>query len=155
MRKHPPFFVTGITQLQSRFATCHQIFEESNYIMVSFRDHHTHLVLATLQTCAILGGSLLTAAFMKYRESTGTDRWWCGSFTEGLLTYTRFLGFSFLLIPIIWVFGSIWLERHHSHSHTRTLTLALGSLILVGVIALFYWLVTIAAYPRIISPISA
>ena len=98
---------------------------------------------------------MLTAAFMKFRERTGGDSNWYGSFSESLLTFTRFWGFSFLIIPAIWIIGSAWMERHHPHQHLRSISLTLGSLILAGVIILFYWLVSIAAAPPIISPVQA
>lgn len=123
--------------------------------MVSFREHHSYLVLGTFQACTILGGSLLTAAFMKYRENTGSDAWWYGRFSEGLLTYTRFWGFTFLLIPIIWVVASIWFERRHTQFPARTISLFLGSLILIASVIVFYHLVSIAASPEIVSPVRA
>ena len=85
-------------------------------------------ILTLLQTCLIIGGSLLTRAILKvfgYPEVS----WGVKAFP----VFVRDWWLLLILVPVAWCFTSIWSEeRSHWFSQRMTLITGMALLVLTG-----------------------
>ena len=88
-------------------------------------------VFAVLQSALIVGGSLTTAALMKARGFPDSSQFW-----HPFALFVRSWGFLLILIPGIWVVGTIWLERSRSLDFTTRWTVISGLLVSAGLVLL-------------------
>jgi len=87
----------------------------------------TQSVLAVLQSALIVGGSLTTATLMKARGYPDSSQYW-----HPWALFVRNWGFLLILIPAIWVVGTIWLERNRSLDFSTRGTVVTGMLVFAG-----------------------
>lgn len=90
------------------------------------RDNAMQSIFAAAQSVVIVAGSLLTAATPRMRGGEGP---W-------LPVFVRDWGFLLLLIPMVWVFATLWLERHRSDWFTKRWTILSGTLLLLVLVYL-------------------
>jgi hypothetical protein len=90
------------------------------------RDNAMQSIFAAAQSVVIVAGSLLTAATPRMRGGEGP---W-------LPVFVRDWGFLLLLVPAVWVVGTIWLERHRSDWFTKRWTILSGLLVLLSLVSL-------------------
>ena len=92
------------------------------------RDYAMQSIFAAAQSLVIVAGAMLTAATPRMRAAGGDGPW--------LPVFVRDWGFLLLLIPAVWVFVTLWLERHRSDWFTKRWTILSGVLVLALLIAL-------------------
>lgn len=102
-----------------------------------FEDYRQQTILALLQAGVIVGGSLLVGAFMKalgYSDGQGQE-------LPLVVLFVRNWGFSLVAIPLAWVLGTVWMERHQEW-YAKRYTLFSGLLLFGG---LCWFLIYVAA----------
>lgn len=89
--------------------------------------HQAQTIFGILQSIVIIGGCFLTKIMLTTRGIDLT--------TAELPFRTWFIinwGFTLLLIPLAWVMGSIWLERHSAEPLSIRSTFISGLALLIG-----------------------
>jgi hypothetical protein len=101
--------------------------------MQIFPEHRLQVFLVALQALAIVGGSLIVTGFMKISDPH-----------EEILDLRPLVvrivwswGYSFLLIPAVWAYITIRLERREDMNYRRIWTVLSGIAVLV-ILACFY-----------------
>lgn len=99
--------------------------------------YRTQTILATFQVGTILVGSIGIGAILKGMGlSDIREIFW-------LVIFVHNWGFILILIPVMWVLTTIWLELHQSW-YSKRLTLVTG-LLLLGSLVWFFILVAARA----------
>ena len=101
--------------------------------MNPLREYSIQSVFAVLDSTLIIGGSLMTAALMKARGFPDSNQ-----FCHPLALFVREWGFLFILIPGLWVAGTVWLESNPRFDFTSRWTMVTGVLVFVGLAWLMF-----------------
>ena len=101
--------------------------------MNHLREHSIQSVFVALDAALIIGGSLMTAALMKARGFPDPDQFW-----HPFALFVRGWGFFLILIPALWVGGSLWLERNPRFDFTSRWTIVTGILVFAGLAWLMF-----------------
>lgn len=75
----------------------------------------------------------MTAALMKARGFPDSNQFW-----HPLALFVREWGFLFILIPGLWVAGTVWLESNPRFDFTSRWTMVTGVLVFVGLAWLMF-----------------
>jgi hypothetical protein len=99
--------------------------------------HRTQTILALFQVGTILVGSIGIGAILKAMGFSDIQE------MSWLVIFVRNWGFILVLIPVVWVLMTIWMELHQSW-YSKRLTLVSG-LLLLGSLVWFFILVAARA----------